>query len=646
MNGQNNTIIDKLALQQKQAKSFCEFVKHKGTIVSLQKYVDDLNELIEKNNEAVSNFVDHFEKFLVLSDQVRINKNILYFASRQNTMILTPEQKQGVKQMILFLFDKTKKIFGFYGYAGTGKTSVLIYLVAYLLINGYVKTVVLTAPTNKAVNVMKSKFRPYLQLLTDKYAKQSGELSFEDTTEKLEELGIKVHFMTTHKLLMFQTEFSVTGETIFVRNTKVGSLIPNYEVVVIDESSMIGIDLADTIFDEIQKAENKTKRLPKLIFSGDPAQLPPVSEDTSLFFADEPNFDAYVKSIYAKVSHVVRSDMRAFLEKRYKHMQNELANMEKFLLTTVVRSKICNVTQLCALFRAWVSSPSLPNIPDYLRTKGVTLYDISLSSTKIDSVWFKTFLQYIAKDPRTIIVTWTNKQCEQYNNIIRSLLFGASAKKFEIGDILMLTDFYSLDRGENFIAQKLYTSEQIKVTQVSASLVPINCFENLHIKNKAIAKAYTPDVAQLIAGLNAIYCSATNFHCWINRVCKIGEDTKHMSVIVIDNADIDRYIDIKNRTNGIISAFLKQHSTKEKNSEAFELHIARPLWKQWHKIFVEPFACVNYGYSITCHKAQGSNFYNVFVDLDDILQNTHATEAKKCAYTAVTRACNELHILI
>ena len=77
-----------------------------------------------------------------------------------------------------------------------------------------------------------------------------------------------------------------------------------------------------------------------------------------------------------------------------------------------------------------------------------------------------------------------------------------------------------------------------------------------------------------------------------------------------------------------------------------ERSIIKPLWIQWRKIFDELFANVSYGYSITTHKAQGSGFQDAYVDPNDMLQNSKSVEAHKCAYTSVTRASNELHILI
>jgi hypothetical protein len=74
--------------------------------------------------------------------------------------------------------------------------------------------------------------------------------------------------------------------------------------------------------------------------------------------------------------------------------------------------------------------------------------------------------------------------------------------------------------------------------------------------------------------------------------------------------------------------------------------ISKPIWKNIHQNIIEPFATVNYGYSITCHKAQGSNFYNVYIDANDIMKNIKENEMKRCLYTAFTRTVNNLKVLI
>ena len=96
----------------------------------------------------------------------------------------------------------------------------------------------------------------------------------------------------------------------------------------------------------------------------------------------------------------------------------------------------------------------------------------------------------------------------------------------------------------------------------------------------------------------------------------------------------------------IIQMLLKSYQTSHSGQiSTIERFIMKPLWKYWNDNFVAQFANVIFGYSVTTHKAQGSTFNNVFIDADDILQNTNDNEAKRCIYTSHTRCSNEIHIL-
>ena len=70
------------------------------------------------------------------------------------------------------------------------------------------------------------------------------------------------------------------------------------------------------------------------------------------------------------------------------------------------------------------------------------------------------------------------------------------------------------------------------------------------------------------------------------------------------------------------------------------------LYRDWQSNVTDKFAQLNYGYSITVHKSQGSTFKNVFVDISDILENNNIEETSKCLYTAITRSSNSLELLI
>lgn len=51
-----------------------------------------------------------------------------------------------------------------------------------------------------------------------------------------------------------------------------------------------------------------------------------------------------------------------------------------------------------------------------------------------------------------------------------------------------------------------------------------------------------------------------------------------------------------------------------------------------------------HNYSITAHRAQGSTYETVFINMNDILQNMNRVEALKCLYVATSRASKQLII--
>jgi hypothetical protein len=70
------------------------------------------------------------------------------------------------------------------------------------------------------------------------------------------------------------------------------------------------------------------------------------------------------------------------------------------------------------------------------------------------------------------------------------------------------------------------------------------------------------------------------------------------------------------------------------------------LYKEYQTDVIDCFAQLNYGYCITVHKSQGSTFKNVFIDMNDILNNNNQNETSKCLYTSITRTSKKIYLLI
>ena len=128
---------------------------------------------------------------------------------------------------------------------------------------------------------------------------------------------------------------------------------------------------------------------------------------------------------------------------------------------------------------------------------------------------------------------------------------------------------------------------------------------------------------------------------------KIGSEQSDLyKLYTMHDDSVQLYSKQKNMIQTIIKNFITSISTDSHIEKFLSSNLTKYVWKDYYENMIEPFADVSYGYAITCHKAQGSNFYNVFVDANDIFKNNKLDEMKKCLYTAFSRTQNKLYILI
>ena len=155
---------------------------------------------------------------------------------------LTTDQAQALDRLKQFVDYSQEQYFRLTGYAGTGKSFLLVELMKWL--HSQHLNFVAASPTNKAIKNLR------------KLALQAQ---------------ISIEACTVAQLLGQQPVINeTTGKEEFVSRRY--QSIDTFEVVLIDEFSMLSKDN----FKEIQKAINRCKT--KVIFVGDVAQLPPVGE--------------------------------------------------------------------------------------------------------------------------------------------------------------------------------------------------------------------------------------------------------------------------------------------------------------------------------------------------------------------------------
>jgi len=166
-----------------------------------------------------------------------------YTTPQGKTIIFNDQQVKVIFEIEDWLEDKTELLYTLSGYAGTGKSTLINYIIS------DIDKVVVSAPTHKA------------KILISKSTNKAGE-----TIQKL--LGLRPN-----------TDL----ENFDVNNPKFDAIgkpfISDYKLVVIDEASMLNKDLLEMLIKEATQFNTK------ILFMGDEAQLPPVNEHKSKVFS-------------------------------------------------------------------------------------------------------------------------------------------------------------------------------------------------------------------------------------------------------------------------------------------------------------------------------------------------------------------------
>src|SRR4029079_11760841 len=136
-------------------------------------------------------------------------------------LAINEDQTLALEHLSNFL-KSNGKYFGLYGYAGTGKTTLISKLINYLSESNILTRFNITAPTNKAVNVLQNKLN-----------------------------NNNMIYCSTQKLLNYYCKFNEDGERIFEVGRQNNDI--KYELIIIDECSMVSQLMLFQIFNKFKK---------------------------------------------------------------------------------------------------------------------------------------------------------------------------------------------------------------------------------------------------------------------------------------------------------------------------------------------------------------------------------------------------------
>ena len=647
------------------------YIKLKGPLTSSQQYYEIINNILLKcNDEDKKEIIDCIECLFAHIYDLFGNTGVTNYNDVNITKIVndmenytdekfafTDDQKIAVKELCYFLYNNSEKTFGLYGYAGTGKTTIITKFINYMLLKNYISSVVLSAPTNVAVNMLKSKFRADMEpLVKNKLRKPI--VNFENTLDELVDKGITIKFLTIHRLLDYKNDFDVDGDRVFIKGSN--CMVSNFDLVIVDECSMVSMQIAYNIYQDINKPN--LKKIPNVVFLGDPCQINPVKE-ASIVFAKKDNefsFPLFQKAFLNTESNSVYGKDNNTIKQKFEEFKHRVMAMRSTTLKQVMRTKNPQVVGLCNEVRKAVLREIKIPMFNKFKSNKIFLYKYDPNIKKIDSIWFKKVIQYSQEKEinnqhvGNNILTWTNNQSDEYNKVLRQIIHNKNVlNKYEPNDVLILKDFYNTkDANDTDNNKVFYTSEQIKILQVDKTikailpfveqLEPVDGLSNfLDVKEKYIRNIKNIN-KNTIRKYNSWKLSTIKIDDIINNkldkkyIIYDCEDSS-LEVLKADKLYVtERIKELRNYYNGM----------HKENMNIIDHHIIKKLWKEYNQKLIEPFADISYSLAISTHKSQCATLHNGFIDVDDIFKNTNLDEALKLLYTAFTRFSNELHIFI
>ena len=473
---------------------------------------------------------------------------------------LSPGQETALTMLEAFL-DSPVQVFMLKGYAGSGKTTILKGFVEFLKSNK--KEFIIMAPTGRAAKVLRDKTGQGLTI-------HKGIYNF----AKLESVNQNAEDDADHSFhYYFPINEAGTSE----------------KIIIVDESSMISsVESKNELFtfgtnfllnDLLTYARLQTSNS-KIIFVGDPAQLPPYGDSKSLAL-DKVYFNEHGISVEeTEMTEVLRQGNNLILENAKKI--RELLAVEKR-------------TQLQLQF----------DNDSFVKTEAVEVV--------------RKYADYfpIPEIGNGIVISFSNAQCYQYNKAIRERIFPEQMDVVS-GDLLLINN-----NNYHTYGAELFNGDIAKVISVDPGIVtqsaPIYCDVN-GVKVKRNIKL--------------------NFR---KIVIRIPSHPNEINCYIIDSLlqSIDRDLSIYEMKALYINFMIRFNEEQKKRKDAGErpFKVGSDEFKQALKndSFFNALK-VKFGYAITCHKAQGGEWDRVFVDYHGRV--SLKTDPLRWCYTATTRGIN------
>jgi exodeoxyribonuclease-5 len=479
---------------------------------------------------------------------------------------LTPGQQTAYDALTAFLMGKTEHTLAVLeGHAGTGKTFLVSRLLSALTQLDMDYHIAIAAPTNKAVRVLK-----------DKLLEAGATIAaFGETESRIRrrrpEPGCTCR--SIHAFLGLKLKEQENGQQDATPDGE--STLRDYDIVVIDECSM----LDEGLFKKITLERGQAR----ILFVGDPAQLPPVKNKG---VALSPAFDRVDYKL--RLSEVVRQAK-----------DNPIIRLSIALRQMIERNYRAEAVTLIE---------ALPPVAD-----GPKAALVSGDRQTLIDYWL--YQQIECPDSDVRIIAYTNDRVQYYNQAIHQALYNDQnpALLFVPGErVIVHTQCEALKIIDARPPLRQYgvliTSEELTVEAVSADPHPLY-----------------PHIAA-----NTVYLRDDFGGHWLVYI--VLDALAHAAEV---NAHFDIWRQRKTQAEATGNP-RERDQLKEQAKNA--------SGKGW--ALKKAFAPLRHAYAITAHKSQGSTFDCALVDFSDLAKMPDAFSFNRALYVAATRSREFLAIVV
>lgn len=457
---------------------------------------------------------------------------------------LNEDQKDAFKTIQKFIYHRAADTFVLKGYAGTGKTFLMQYLAKWLEENGFKFS--LLASTGRAATVLRGKTGLTTKTVHGELYQFSKVDGADDDLP--EDAPIEQHGQLT---LLFALRQPDDSKRIYIVDES--SMLSN-EVTA--DSTVVSFGSGNLLADFFSAAGNN-----KIIFVGDPGQLPPVKQSFS------PALDM----------DWLATQRRIALSFTLIKMERNAPENDVLVLANSIR----NMGQRD-------DRPRYPKLPaSYLNNVNII---------PSDELLFKQYLQRFKETGAdyTIAIARSNKMVNNINRAIRRELFGGIDLPLQKEDVLLVT--------HNNYAVPLTNGDFVIVQGIG----DVDMRAGLQFQTIQIRALLSNEEHKILISLDILYGPENNF-------TKI-----QLKSLMID-----------------FNRRMKQKGFKFNSEDYKDAMMSDPYLN-----------CLRakYGYAVTCHKAQGGEWNEVFLFLDSSMYGMPHQELFRWWYTAVTRARQQLFL--